>query len=125
MIPAPDRELVLRWMDGCGGFDVVDIVHQIAIKAAAWGWMQTNPDKAIKTVDRPNHLRIGDVWEFETEVKEKGRMKPKTMQWRVVQWHAGEMAWQLQSLDGKYFEYLLSYAPQYEEMKFIGTEETP
>jgi hypothetical protein len=40
MIPAPDRELVLRWMEGSGGSDVVDIVQQVAVKAAAWGWMQ-------------------------------------------------------------------------------------
>ncbi len=40
MIPAPDRELVLRWMESSGGFDVIDIVHQVAVKAAAWGWMQ-------------------------------------------------------------------------------------
>ena len=123
MIPTPDRELVLRWMESSGGFDVVDIVQQVATKAAAWGWMQAEPGKTVKISDRPNHLRIGDVWEFETEVKEKGKMKPKTMQWRVVQWHHGEMAWQLQSLDGKYFEYLLTHAPQYENMKFIGAGE--
>jgi hypothetical protein len=40
MIPAPGRELVLRWMEGSGGSDVVDIVQQVAVKAAAWGWMQ-------------------------------------------------------------------------------------
>lgn len=43
MIPAPDRELVLRWMESTGGFDVIDIVHQVAVKAAAWGWMQQEP----------------------------------------------------------------------------------
>jgi hypothetical protein len=123
MIPAPSRELVLRWMDGCGGSDVVDIVHQVAVKASAWGWIQQETDKTAKICNRPDCLKVGDIWEFETEVKERGRMKLKTMQWRVVQWHAGEMAWQLQSLDGKYFEYLLTYAPQYEAMKFIGTGE--
>ena len=44
MIPAPSRELVLRWMDSCSGSDVVDIVEQIAVKAAAWGWMQQKPE---------------------------------------------------------------------------------
>jgi hypothetical protein len=72
----------------------------------------------------PVRLRVGDIWEFETEVKERGRMKPRTMQWRVVQWHTGELAWQLQSLDGKHFTYLMEFAPQYEDMKFIGTEKT-
>jgi hypothetical protein len=72
----------------------------------------------------PVRLRVGDIWEFETEVKERGRMKPRTMQWRVVQWHTGELAWQLQSLDGKHFTYLMEFAPQYEDMKFIGTEQT-
>jgi hypothetical protein len=44
MIPAPSRELVLRWMDSCSGSDVVDIVEQIAVKAAAWGYMQQKPE---------------------------------------------------------------------------------
>jgi hypothetical protein len=44
MTPAPDRELVLRWMESSGSSDAVDIVHQIAVKAAAWGWMQSKPE---------------------------------------------------------------------------------
>jgi hypothetical protein len=44
MIPSPGRELVLRWMDSCGGSDVIAIVEQIAVKAAAWGYMQQNPE---------------------------------------------------------------------------------
>lgn len=130
MMPAPSRELVLHWMDGCGGSNAADIIYQVAVKAATWGWMQQGTDKSaktnkiIKSGDRPNHLRVGDIWEFETEVKEGGKIKAKVMQWRVVQWHPGELAWQLQSLDGKHFEYLWTHAPQYEDMKFIGTEET-
>ena len=81
-------------------------------------------NEAAALIHPPAHLRVGDIWEFETEVKERGKMKPKIMQWRVVQWHAGEFAWQLQSLDGKHFEYLMDFAPQYEDMKFIGTEKT-
>ena len=44
MIPAPSRELVLRWLEGSSGSDVVDIVNQVAVKAAAWGWMQQEPE---------------------------------------------------------------------------------
>ena len=51
-IPAPSRELVLRWMDSCGGSDLVDIVEQIAVKAAAWGYMQQKPEPYRK----PNEL---------------------------------------------------------------------
>lgn len=80
-------------------------------------------NKTTKTINPPSRLNVNDIWEFETEVKERGRMKAETMQWRVVQWHVGESAWQLQSLDGKHFTYLMDFAPQYEEMKFIGTFE--
>lgn len=44
MIPAPSRELVLRWMESSDGFDTIDIVEQIARKAAAWGYMQQKPE---------------------------------------------------------------------------------
>lgn len=75
-----------------------------------------------KATKSPFRLRVGDIWEFETEVKERGKIKPKTMRWRVMKWHAGVLAWQLQSLDKKHFTYLMDFAPQYEEMKFIGTQ---
>ena len=52
MIPTPSRELVLRWMDSCSGSDVVDIVEQVAVKAAAWGYMQQKPEPYRK----PNEL---------------------------------------------------------------------
>jgi hypothetical protein len=55
MIPAPSRELVLRWMESCGGSDLVDIIEQIAVKAAAWGYMQQKPEPYRK----PNGL---DEW---------------------------------------------------------------
>ena len=51
-IPAPDRKLVLQWMEISGGFDVIDIVHQVAIKAAAWGYLQQKPEPFRK----PNEL---------------------------------------------------------------------
>jgi hypothetical protein len=35
-------------MEGSGGSDVVEIVHQIAVKAAAWGWMQQKPESFHK-----------------------------------------------------------------------------
>jgi len=44
MIPAPSRELVLRWLEGSSGSDVADIVDQVAVKAAAWGYMQQKPE---------------------------------------------------------------------------------
>ena len=115
-----------------GPFDILDyaeiyVEHAIAM-AAADRFVVKEYDVPTELQSEatkvPNHLRVGDIWEFETEVKERGKMKPKTMQWRVVQWHAGEVAWQLQSLDGKHFEYLMDFAPQYEDMKFIGTEQT-
>jgi hypothetical protein len=52
MIPAPDRKLVLQWMEISGGSDVIDIVHQVAIKAAAWGYLQQKPEPFRK----PNEL---------------------------------------------------------------------
>jgi hypothetical protein len=48
MIPAPSHELVLRWMESCSGSDLVDIVEQIAVKAAAWGYMQQKPETCRK-----------------------------------------------------------------------------
>jgi hypothetical protein len=50
-IPAPSRELVLRWMDSCNGPSVVDIIEQVAIKAAAWGYLQQKPESFPKSDD--------------------------------------------------------------------------
>jgi hypothetical protein len=54
MIPAPDRKLVLRWMEGCSvhGTDIMSIVDQVAIKVAAWGYLQQKPEPFRK----PNEL---------------------------------------------------------------------
>jgi len=52
MIPAPSRELVLRWMESSGGFDTIDIVEQIVIKAAAWGYMQQKPEPHRKPCEQ-------------------------------------------------------------------------
>jgi hypothetical protein len=75
---------------------------------------------------RPDRLVIGDIWEFETEVKVKGKRKLQavTLQWVVKGYHPGECAWQLQSLDGQHYVYLWEHAPQYEEMTYIGTKKS-
>jgi hypothetical protein len=95
------------------------------LQALATPYLDDSQNEAAELINPPSRLRIGDIWEFETEVKERGKIKPRIMQWRVVQWHAGELAWQLQSLDEKHFTYLMDFAPQYEDMKFIGTKKTP
>jgi hypothetical protein len=78
------------------------------------------------STDRPDRLRVGDVWEFWTEVNIKGKTKPVDilLQWEVVGWHNGEYAWKLQSLDGEHKTYLMEFAPSYEEMRFIRSNET-
>ena len=77
---------------------------------------------APEPLELPNRLIKGDIWEFETEVKVKGKRKLQnvTLQWEVVGFHQGEHAWQLRSLDGGYFEYLLEFSPQYEVMRYVG-----
>jgi hypothetical protein len=74
----------------------------------------------------PDRLAIGDIWEFETEVKVKGKRKLQavTLQYEVKRFHHGECAWQLQSLDGQHYVYLWEHAPQYEEMTYIGTKKS-
>jgi hypothetical protein len=78
------------------------------------------------STDRPDRLRVGDVWEFWTEVNIKGKTKPVDilLQWEVVGWHNGQYAWELQSLDGEHKTYLMEFAPSYEEMRFIRSNET-
>lgn len=75
--------------------------------------------------ERPDRLRVGDVWEFWTEVNMKGKQKPvdKLLQWEVVGWHDGQYAWELQSLDGEHRTYLMEFAPSYEEMRFVRSNE--
>jgi hypothetical protein len=131
---SPSGECVaMYWSLVAGPFDALDyaeIYVEHAIAMATTGRFVVKEYDAPtelqnKDTKSPNCLKVGDIWEFETEIKERGRIKPRTMQWRVVQWHAGELAWQLQSLDGKHFTYLMDFAPQYEVMKFIGTKKTP
>lgn len=76
------------------------------------------------STERPDRLRVGDVWEFEIEIYVKGKRKPigKLLQWEVMGWHNGQYAWELQSLDGEHKIYLMEFAPGYEEMRFIGTK---
>lgn len=73
---------------------------------------------------RPDRLIAGDIWEFEAEVKVKGKRKFQdvTLQCVVKGYHPGECAWQLQSLDGQHYVYLWEHSPQYEEMTYIGTQ---
>jgi hypothetical protein len=76
-------------------------------------------------VERPDRLRVGDVWEFLTELHVNGKQKTidKLLQWEVKGWNNWEYAWELQSLDGEHRTYLMEFAPSYEEMRFIGTKE--
>ena len=77
------------------------------------------------STERPDRLRVGDVWEFLTEEHVKGKRKPedKLLQWEVKGWHNGEYAWELQSLDGEHRTYLMEFAPSYEEMRFVRSNE--
>jgi hypothetical protein len=97
------------------------------IDTDGWGFFEkiraalTEPEPST---ERPNRLRVGDVWEFETEIHVKGKRKPinKLLQWEVMGWHNGQYAWELQSLDGEHKTYLMEFAPGYEEMRFVGTK---
>jgi len=82
----------------------------------------TELEGSPKEAERPDRLIAGDVWEFETEVKVKGRSKLQLMrlQFEVVGYHRGECAWQLKSLSGGHYTYLMECAPQYEDMTYIG-----
>ena len=73
------------------------------------------------STERPDRLRVGDVWEFWTEMNVKGKQKPvdKLLQWEVMGWNNWEYAWELQSLDGEHRTYLMEFAPSYEEMRFV------
>jgi hypothetical protein len=75
-----------------------------------------------KENERPDRLIAGDVWEFEWEVQVKGKRKPQLqkLKFKVIGYHHGQCAWQLTSLDGEYYCYLLEFAPQYEDMTYIG-----
>jgi hypothetical protein len=75
-----------------------------------------------KENERPDRLIAGDVWEFELEVQVKGKRKPQPqkLKFKVIGYHHGQCAWQLASLDGEHYCYLLEFAPQYEDMTYIG-----
>ena len=74
-------------------------------------------------VERPDRLRVGDVWEFKMELHVNGKQKAADtlLQWEVMGWNNWEYAWELKSLDGKHTTFLMEFAPSYEEMRFIGT----
>jgi len=73
------------------------------------------------STERPDRLRVGDVWEFWTELHVNGKRKTvdKLLQWEVKGWNNWEYAWELQSLDGEHKTYLMEFAPSYEEMRFV------
>ena len=97
--------------------------HALATEARAY--LEETAPVLVKE-QRPDRLIVGDIWEFETEVKVKGKRKPQvvTLQCVVKGYHHGECAWQLQSLDEQHYVYLLERAPQYEEMTYIGTKKS-
>lgn len=64
MIPAPDRKLVLQWMEISGGSDVIDIVHQVAVKAAAWGYLQQKPKPFCKSNNLTNLDSLTLEWYY-------------------------------------------------------------
>jgi hypothetical protein len=75
-----------------------------------------------KENERPDRLIAGDVWEFEWEAQVKGKRKPQLqkLKFKVIGYHPFQCAWQLMSLDGEHYCYLLEFAPQYEDMTYIG-----
>jgi hypothetical protein len=75
-----------------------------------------------KENERPDRLIAGDVWEFEWGVQVKGKRKPQPqkLKFKVIGYHPFQFAWQLKSLDGEHYCYLLEFAPQYEDMTYIG-----
>jgi hypothetical protein len=97
--------------------------HLSPLVAEARAYLEGQPPAPAKE-PRPNRLVVGDIWEFETDVKVKGKRKLQTvtLQWEVKGFHYGECAWQLESLDGEHYIYLWEHAPQYEEMTYIGTK---
>jgi len=93
---------------------VVNVADILAIAAELEGGSKEN--------ERPDRLVAGDVWEFEWEVQVKGKRKPQPqkLKFKVIGYHHGQCAWQLASLDGEHYCYLLEFAPQYEDMTYIG-----
>lgn len=97
--------------------------HLSPLVAEARAYLEERSPVSVKE-QRPDRLVVGDIWEFETDVKVKGKRKLQTvtLQYEVKGYHPGECAWQLQSLDGQHYVYLWEHAPQYEEMTYIGTK---
>jgi hypothetical protein len=85
-----------------------------AIADELWGDSKENK--------RPDRLIAGDVWEFEWEVQVKGKRKPQLqkLKFKVIGYHQGQCAWELMSLDGEHYCYLMEFTPQYEDMTYIG-----
>lgn len=114
------KQLCIELINELNGYKVAHPQHDTElIDRARAALAQPKPLK-----ERPNRLRVGDMWEFWTEVPVKGKKKPveKLLQWEVVGWHNGQYAWELVSLDGEHKEYLLEFAPTYEDMRFLGSK---
>jgi len=117
------RDLIQRLADELQGYRVAHPNHEMPALAEARAYLEQTAPVTVKQ-KRPDQLIEGDIWEFETELMVKGKRKPQlvTKQWIVVGYHHAQCAWQLKSLDGHHYVYLLQYAPQCEEMTYIGTK---
>jgi hypothetical protein len=105
--------------DPCGDDCCIDLsvgirAELLAIADELWGDSKENK--------RPDRLIAGDVWEFEWEVQVKGKRKPQLqkLKFKVIGYHQGQCAWELMSLDGEHYCYLMEFTPQYEDMTYIG-----
>jgi hypothetical protein len=114
VMPKPIRLHCNSYFDGACDQRIDDHQRLLAIADELEGSPKEN--------ERPDRLIKGDVWEFELEVQVKGKRKPqvKKLQFKVIGYHHGECAWQLVSLGGEHYCYLLEFAPQYEDMTYIG-----
>jgi len=122
------RDLIKRLADELDHYRQIlmdDKRETHALAAEARAYLEETAPVLVKE-QRPDRLIVGDIWEFETEVKVKGKRKLQavTLQWEVKGFHHGECAWQLQSLDEQHYVFLWGSAPQYEEMTYIGTKKS-
>jgi len=103
-------------------FDYENNEHPGVVRVSRLLAIATELEGDSKENERPDRLIAGDVWEFEWEVQVKGKRKPQPqkLKFKVIGYHHGQCAWQLMSLDGEHYCYLLEFAPQYEDMTYIG-----
>jgi len=103
-------------------FDYENNEHPGVVRVSRLLAIATELEGDSKENERPDRLIAGDVWEFEWGVQVKGKRKPQPqkLKFKVIGYHHGQCAWQLMSLDGEHYCYLLEFAPQYEDMTYIG-----